>query len=1276
MISEPVLKDLQGAKKTHKLAGVALETRQGVILGAAFVAYSLVCYYLADLLGLEPKTAAIAFSWVVPLAAVFAFAKVDGRHLDFWLARKYVSATRPDILYHTQSDLSDPTRSLRDSVQRALPAEEFHYETLRCKDGTYLMAFEVDPVGLSLVGETERGRAFRAAVEFYNRIDFPVVEMIRSKEGSTARYTRRLKRMVSESIASDERLLRRFAERFTSYLEQVVPTYNIFERKGYIILPYNPSEDGRSRRADVSAWSELRKLAGLRPTRPSTKDAKRRQDEANAARRVLWGRAQIVHDGAVRMGCRIRLLTKTRLVSFLKEQTTEWDPDLSEVEPNLYAPATLEHAGYDMLPDEERQRLAKIADEVRDEGSIAFAAGELSIAERLAPDTVRIYSDYCRIEGRLHTTLYVSEWADEVYFGMLESLTHIEGRIKLVKYITPQPKDRALKILGARLASLRAAERTADDGDVRASQQREISRFTNEVAMKELVSDRQRYLELSCFVHVEADSEDALAGLVDEVRTALAGYRTEAKLCREESWEAFLTCQPYGREYNAKRYTRRGILSNPLACLFSFGTQQIDHEHGVMLGIDAASGGPVTLDSRELMNPHSVTIGQSGAGKSFVVKCRSTRERMLGRRIVIVDPESNSKYAKVAKEIGGAFALIAPGSPHKVNPFDLHDDYLNISLLEDIDTGDEDADEKAEAAYGRAKAAALMGKLQEITRIVSLKLSSDAGGEGLTGAQAGYVERAASEAYASKGITEDPGTHRREPPTFADFYRILARYAEESPDVAELYEKLYSWHSGALSTLFDSQTNVDLSNKYLVFQISKVKGRQKPPVMNAVLEFMNGVLSNPEEAAECYVDEAWSILKDPMAAEFAETMWRSARARNCGMHAISQMPIEFFGSEQGQVILSLSASHMIFRHEQRQSALVTANYYDFSDEETDGLLSLQPGEGYLVVGQRRVPLRVMASEHETELFNTRPKTAPAAHSPTVSGETSIPAAEPVPSVLEAPPRDIPQPGGGTGAGDDAWRPYGGPDGDPELDSRGTENEVPDGEFEWESERARTLAFVGDGAARLAAGVARAFALAAGPGAYVLAVDATPGGRLYADLADEEDAVPPDAFLALEEADLDALGAHVALALTESGEPLDALRVVPPPEDPELAAEVLVEAARRIFDPVVVACCEDAESSYSSDWLLDAEVVVACSHESVAASVEAAGRAEEMRGEHQSVLVCAPGGTRDPDDGVGRRPRYTLSGPEGALGWQALLAALAGPAQPDVEGQRKTQGVRP
>ena len=1212
MISEPVLKDLEGAKKTHKIAGVALETRQGVILGATFVVYSLICYYLAGLFGIDTTIAALAFCWVVPLAFVFAFFRHDGRHLDFWLARKYLAMTRPDVMVQTQPD---PTKALRNSVQRALPAERFWWEMLGCKDGTYLVAFEVEPVGLSLVGETERQRVYAAAIELYNRVDFEIVEFVRSKEGSTARYTRRLRRLISESIRPEERKLKAYANRHLTYLEEIVPSYNIFERKGYLVLPYNPQREVQRK---TSSWAELKKLFGV-GGKPSEKDAKRRQAEAEAAYRVLSGRAQIVHEGFVRMGCRIRALTDLELTSFLKEQTTSWDPDASEVEPSLYNPVTLEHAGYEMLSEEERCRVALAADEVREDAPIAFAMGELSVAEKIAPDAVRIYPDYLRVEDSYHTTLYVAEWADEVYFGMFEALTHIEGRVKLVKYVTPQPKDKALKILGARLAALRAAERTADDGNVASAQQREISRFTNEVAMRELTSDRQRYLEVSCLVHVEADTEEELSGVVDEVRTALAQYRTEAKLCREEAWEGFLSCLPLGRIWNSERYLKRGMLSRPAACLFSYGTHQIDHERGVFVGIDQASGGPITLDNRRLMNPHSVIIGQTGGGKTFVVKCLSTRQRMLGRRIVIVDPESNSKYAKVAKEIGGEFALIAPGSPHKINPFDLHDDYLNIGLLEDVaEEGDEDAGE----AYARARSAALNGKAQEITRMVSLMLSSDSKrDEGLSGAEAGRVERAVYEAYDRKGITRDPATHHNEPPTFVDFFAVLAEYAGNSPEVAGLHEKLYSWHSGALSTLFDSRTNVDLSNKFLVFQISKVKGRQKAPVMHAVLEFMNGVLSNPDEAAECYIDEAWSILKDPMAAEFAETMWRSARARNCGMCAISQQPIEFFGSDQGKVILALSATHMIFRHDQRQPAAATASYYDFSEEETQGLLNLQAGEGYLVVGQTRVLLKVMASAEEEELFNTKPKSEEHQR----EDEPEI-AASPTRRELPDDPRVATKAVStlhGWEGKDGVWRPYASV-----PDSREWADPVrrPLGHgpaplnFSWGETPTRVFAFVGEGAPETASRVAELFAEAAHEeGAYVLALDAA-GGEFFGRLSNEE-TVTPDLYLRRGEVDPDRLAPHVA-----SVDGFEALKAVAPPADADLPAFALVEAAREIFDVVCVVAC-DPKTSYASDWLYEADRVVGCSRNGgTRDALTSALKAEVVRGKNGTLLcTSAPGG---------------------------------------------------
>jgi hypothetical protein len=490
---------------------------------------------------------------------------------------------------------------------------------------------------------------------------------------------------------------------------------------------------------------------------------------------------------------------------------------------------------------------------------------------------------------------------------------------------------------------------------------------------------------------------------------------------------------------------------------------------------------------------------------------------------------------------------------------------------------------------------------------------------------------------------------------------VLAEYAGNSPEVAGLHEKLYSWHSGALSTLFDSRTNVDLSNKFLVFQISKVKGRQKAPVMHAVLEFMNGVLSNPDEAAECYIDEAWSILKDPMAAEFAETMWRSARARNCGMCAISQQPIEFFGSDQGKVILALSATHMIFRHDQRQPAAATASYYDFSEEETQGLLNLQAGEGYLVVGQTRVPLKVMASAEEEELFNTKPKSEEHQR----EDEPEI-AASPTRRELPDDPRVATKAVStlhGWEGKDGVWRPYASV-----PDSREWADPVrrPIGHgpaplnFSWGETPTRVFAFVGEGAPETASRVAELFAEAAHEeGAYVLALDAA-GGEFFGRLSNEE-TVTPDPYLRRGEVDPDRLAPHVA-----SVDGFEALKAVAPPADADLPAFALVEAAREIFDVLCVVAC-DPKTSYASDWLYEADRVVGCSRNGgTRDALTSALKAEEVRGKN-GTLLCTSAPLEEHHGAAplyvpeldGRR-HYALGGEGGERAVLELAAALASP----------------
>ena len=1256
---EPVVKDLAGARKTTKIFGVAVETQQAAILAGALVAYATFCYYLAGFLGLSSTRAALWLAPALPVALLFAFYRSrDGYHLDFLMQRKIISLLRPDVYFKRQAKADpigggpakDGWRTMRDAIQRMLPAEEFYWEMLRNDDGTYVVVFRVIPRNLSMIGDTERMRVFRAATELYNSLDFPWMEITRSKEGSTSRYTRRFRATVAETIPPEWRRLRAFAAEQAAYLDRELPRLSIFERQGYAVLYYNPSQErtktGGAGSGPIGAVSRLLGFGGKAlGGRPSRKDATRRQEEAKAAYRVLSTRANSFYNAFSRMGCRVEALTGLEFLAYMLGQLTGWDED-SERAPTLYEPVALEPGGYEALPEEKRERMIAEAEAMRDEEPHALGIGDL-VVDKIAPDCVKIFPDHLMVDGRFHATMFVSGWPDEVYFGMLSDLGAIEGRVKVVKYIDPRPKKEAQSILGGRVAALRASARTADDGNVNAEQQREIAQFTNEQALHEINSGRQRYLELSVLIHLEAETPEKLYAMAQETRDVLAGYRVESQLAREQMWEGLLSTGPFGRIRLEGRYCGFGMLSRPTACLFSYGSQQIDHENGVFLGVDTRSNSVMTFDNRQTVNPHGVILGQSGGGKSFVIKCLSTRYLMFGHRQVVIDPEGNSRYVRVAKDLGGAYAVIAPGSKHKINPFDLHEDYMNLDLLEDIfGEAEEEEDQDPEEAYEAARAAALDGKAQEITRMVSLMVSTDetssAGGAvgGLSGAEASFVERAVYEAYEEKGITRDPATHAREAPIFPDFWAVLSGYAGSNELVSGLLEKLWSWHSGALSRIFDAPTNVDLSNRYLVFQISKVKNRQKAPVMHAILEFLNGVLSNPNEPSDCWIDEGWALLAFPMSAEFAETMYRSGRARDNAMWIASQAINEFVESPRGNTILDLAATHMIFRHEHSKSATATASIHDLSPEETEELLNFQPGEGYLIVDQARIPMQVLASEKEHELYNTTPRL-----------EASYKERRRQQAQTDCGVEEVEKPGtegGGTAEGRE-WNPAA-------LPGLLT---LPGGDGPM-----RLCAFTGDGSVEVATAVARLLGREARKQRlYVLAVDAC-GGALSGQLCASDDGgdgpSPPDDFLRRATADPERMGEHIARSR------LSALKVALCPVDCSLPAYALIEAAGEVFDLCVVAC-KDAESPYAEDWLQAADEVVACSKENAGRALEAALLAEEKRGANGTMLALTGGaGSSEPaasGDGA-ERPLYSLgpaatSGARADSGLANLARALVG-----------------
>jgi hypothetical protein len=366
---------------------------------------------------------------------------------------------------------------------------------------------------------------------------------------------------------------------------------------------------------------------------------------------------------------------------------------------------------------------------------------------------------------------------------------------------------------------------------------------------------------------------------------------------------------------------------------------------------------------------------------------------------------------------------------------------------------------------------------------------------------------------------------------------------------------------------------------------------------------------------------------------------------------------------------------MIFRHEHQKSARATASIHDLSEEEVEELLNFRPGEGYLVVDQARVPMQVLASEAEEELYNTDPriesanKTRRRNRAETVRRSKAKPGAKP-----EAQDR---------GAARESRREKAALPGMPAGD-----------------EEMRVYAFVagagGGGSTEAATAVAKLLGRAARKERlYVLAVDASggsftealsaafgaagdPGGGIAGSVAGTESGAPPppDAFLTRADTDPDRMGLHVAATRHA------ALKVVTSPRDPSLPAAPLIEAAGEVFDLCVVAC-GDTGSAYAEDWLLAADRVVACSATDPDDALEAARIAEERRDEGGALLAVtrasrsagSSAGAAYPEGagGASRKlfslgPGAVHSGSQADGGLRALARALVSPSTHDTESE--------
>lgn len=611
--------------------------------------------------------------------------------------------------------------------------------------------------------------------------------------------------------------------------------------------------------------------------------------------------------------------------------------------------------------------------------------GFLRLADLVAPSAVRETADHLLLESEYVRSLAVVGYPREVRMGYLTPLLTLDDPIDISIHVHMQDPVAMLRRYQRRKAEMRATKRMAARKGWVENPDDQIAQSDIERLLLQVASREEALCEVGMTVQVHADSLAALSERTDRLLAVLKNLFLVAHPTTFEQLAAFQTTQPWCDDA-LRRTTLLDTMS--VAYGFPFVSSALTMPGGVLEGV-TATGEPVIIDdwADELDNPHRFIGAITGAGKSYSCKLKMLRELLLryheGLQVAVIDPER--EYERLCEALGGTFVRLAPGSPQHLNPFDLIPQGMDVLVyLADHSRGDR-----------------LAEKVQALHALYDLMLA-DHGPTGvtlLTTKEKGLLDRATYEAYRRKGITADPATHGKEPPVLRDLYDVLAEGAA-GKDEYGLCDRLYRYVQGSLAGTFSAPTDVQLDNRFVVFDVRDMSGELRPIGILLIADFMwTQVLASPRPRV-LYIDEAWSLIQHPEGGRFLENLARRARKRYLRLVTVTQSPERFVDDPHGAVIAG-NAATKILKKQDRTSAPAIAGRFGLTVSERQTLLTLQKPEALLLTGSSRLIVTVEANPLEHELATTNPRE--------LAGRTLSPPAFSKPSGMSSKARRLPAP---------------------------------------------------------------------------------------------------------------------------------------------------------------------------------------------------------------------------------------------------------------------------
>ena len=479
-----------------------------------------------------------------------------------------------------------------------------------------------------------------------------------------------------------------------------------------------------------------------------------------------------------------------------------------------------------------------------------------------------------------------------------------------------------------------------------------------------IANNNEDLFYMSVFITISARTYEELLWRRGQMTDLLKSMDMYVGDCNFQQEAALRSVMPFlCIDPNIEKKAQRNILTSGAASTYMFTSFEMSDDSGVLLGINRHNNSLCVVDlfnTRVNKNANVTLLGTSGAGKTFTMQLLALRMRMRGIQCYILAPLKGHEFKRACAAVGGTYIKISPGSTNCINVMEIRRTLSpEMELIDEMDYNSEDS--------------LLSRKIQQLLIFFSLLIPD------MSNEEEQMLDEALVRTYRQFGSTHDNDslyadkahTRYKRMPILGDLHKLL----EANPLTQRLAIIVSRFVTGSAQS-FNQQTNVNLENKYVVIDISELKGKLLPVGMFIGLDYIwDQVKSDRTKRKAIYIDEIWQLIgasSNRQAGEFCQEIFKIARGYGAAAIAASQDLSDFFSLEDGKygrAIINNSKTKIILNLEPDEAEYVRETL-KLTRTEIRSITQFERGEALISSNNNKVPVLVRASKVEQQLITT------------------------------------------------------------------------------------------------------------------------------------------------------------------------------------------------------------------------------------------------------------------------------------------------------------------